>query len=1605
MPPFDAKSLAGRTLRASWKPALGLLGLFILTALLSWGGPSPDLRANIYWPTRLSHSAQGQLLLSVYDEDPLAGAQVDLFQLDPPPQDITKDETERLSALLDGATIHSTTTDNGGVAVLKLPPQTKADAHGRTQLVVRVRHDGQERIFRHHYELAPAHVMALQTDRPLYKPGQRVLMRLQIADRDLGDPVSGEITWEVRDPRGNLILQKKSQASPAGIASMDMELASECLQGSYTLKATLTGAQSTSALIKVQPYRLPRYKVTLAAQSATLTPGEPFEATLQARTTYDEPVQKGQAQVEILYPRQGGGTGHASIEGTLGDKGTLPLRWPAPQDLAPGSRVSFQAVVTSDAGRAERGQMTVPVQGRSLNVELLSAGAEGWVAGMPNQAYILVKDAQGQAVEGARIALTVQEQNQEQTFHKTTDAKGRAVVSISPRSGRSFLRMDIQKQGTPGLRFNQGITARYRSAIFELDAPVAVQGEALGYKLTQQTPGEVHIIARRHGYPIGYTVSDAQGTGEIKLGPEARGKVRLDAYNPRGSLIASAPLWVRQSGDRAITVTPDKKTYQPGDQAKLDLSFPASPDKPGVHFGVVGVDEALFALKKKASTPLWLLMREPHTDLSALRNALRDVEQAGQQDALGRRMAASRFADALSIEDARSSHGQDITHRLMTHKIKPWRVAWLALLSALMLVLSVLAARNTWKPWRKETFTWKRLGIQALIALGTSLLGGLMLAASPEFALGGLSVWILVILGWLLGAMARGFQDKATAWLGWTLAMIIIAACMAMLADATSVPEGMVWVMLASLILPALLLMAEVFLWSLALVHHKHSHAGWGMSSLWGVLGAALLGSLMVTLGVQDEAGLSMQKMAMEQERRPAPPPIVDADEPAQSSQQTSPRLRSWFPETMLWMPEVKADKEGNATVSFRIPDSLTTWRLEASASTTDGRFGHTQMGLKVWQPFFVELELPTQLTQGDRVFTPLALVNRTQTTQKVTLQTQTTGSLTLRGAPKTVTLAPDTRQVLKLEIAATGLGKGNVEITATGQDQVGDALRRSLDVVPDGRQRLSSRAGIIAKGWTSQAIIPSGALPGTGRTSLTLYPGLSADAAEGLEAMLRMPSGCFEQTSSANYPNVLLLRMMCEADPKTWPGGEEELAKAREEAEDFVSLGVQKMVAFQGSGGGFRLYPDSKYPEDVMLTAYGLMQLAQMRTVHPLDPEIMERAATWLVRKQNTNGTWPIYAERLSGGTTRSDTDPAQLRSTAFVAWSLLQTPQPQRHRHAVDRALEHLIKQAPEATSPDTLALITLALHQAGRTSDAAQIARKLVASVHRDGDLAWWKSTQSTWIGGLGHSADVEATSLAVFALLRTETQAELLGPTLRYLLSARSGRGGWGSTQATVWALQTLEQVRAGQSKGPVTLGLQLDKAPWPQAPKSLTFAKGHQALHRQEVPNSLAPGPHPIQVTPSTGKTSMMAQIVTRYAAPWGSGLATIPDERISLEVNTTTRTISRGKILDITVFARNLSSTDYGATIVELPLPPGGFVDTSTMERWTQSGTIDRFEVLPTHVRLYLPGMKSRSPQAFSYQVVALLEGTMALPPARAYVFYAPDPVTEVNAGKVTIRP
>jgi 5-hydroxyisourate hydrolase-like protein (transthyretin family) len=300
-------------------------------------------------------------------------------------------------------------------------------------------------------------------------------------------------------------------------------------------------------------------------------------------------------------------------------------------------------------------------------------------------------------------------------------------------------------------------------------------------------------------------------------------------------------------------------------------------------------------------------------------------------------------------------------------------------------------------------------------------------------------------------------------------------------------------------------------------------------------------------------------------------PPMMapKTDAPADSKGGAAPtyaaptRLREYFPETLLWRPTLITDRNGRAEMPIDFADSITTWRLTASANSKNGGLGGVTTPLRVFQDFFVDLDLPVALTQNDEVSFPVAVYNYLKDPQTVKLELQSASwfELVEGDATRSLDLKPNEVTSVTFRIKARKIGFNPLTVKASGT-KLSDAIKRSVEVVPDGQkveQVVSDKLGNKVKHTLT---IPENAVPDASKLIVKMYPGVFSQVLEGTEGMLRMPGGCMEQTSSSAYPNVLVVDYL----KKTRTASPQIMMTA----ENYLNVGYQRLLTFERPGGGF---------------------------------------------------------------------------------------------------------------------------------------------------------------------------------------------------------------------------------------------------------------------------------------------------------------------------------------------------------------------------------------------------------------------------------------------------
>src|SRR5207247_623308 len=88
-------------------------------------------------------------------------------------------------------------------------------------------------------------------------------------------------------------------------------------------------------------------------------------------------------------------------------------------------------------------------------------------------------------------------------------------------------------------------------------------------------------------------------------------------------------------------------------------------------------------------------------------------------------------------------------------------------------------------------------------------------------------------------------------------------------------------------------------------------------------------------------------------------------------------------------------------------------------------------------------------------------------------------------------------------------VGSHQLQVTAKGEG-VADAVRRPIEVVPDGRKVEQVVNGTLREPAGVTLDVPADAIDGSARAVVKLYPSSFSQLVEGLDGIFQMPSGCF---------------------------------------------------------------------------------------------------------------------------------------------------------------------------------------------------------------------------------------------------------------------------------------------------------------------------------------------------------------------------------------------------------------------------------------------------------------------------------------------------------------
>jgi A-macroglobulin TED domain/MG2 domain/Alpha-2-macroglobulin family len=1447
------------------------------------------------------------------------------------------------------------TTDARGEVVVRF--RVPDLAPGRYQLVVRTRSALGTGAVRQPVDVTSTLLLHLRTDRPIYKPGQRLRWRVSVLGAADAHPKAGvPVELVIADPRRTKIWRGRVSTDGTGMASGDLPLGDDLVLGSYSLSASADGA-STEEWVKVQELVLPPFSVEIKPDSrGPLAPGARLQGEVVAAYPYGEPV-RGEVRLAAA-----GGTDQ---RGQLDAGGRWRFSLAVPRS---GTALTLRAWVSDGAGRSREASAKVPLVSDRLEMAVI-ADERRFVPGEEVALTVVTTDGQGDFVP-ARVLLSAAGRS----LHQGGLSPGAVRFTVATAKEDSHTQVEVVAVTDDGRsahqtlslwRDDQGARVTVAEALVAPGAPVDVRASWPGAR------GPVVATLLCRGTPLASAVArlDAGGVLRARIVPPpgafGLATVRLvDAgFHPAtGELAGSAGHATVFLAPARLAVDVQGQTrHAPGATAHLSVLVRDTAGRvvPGAGLAASVVDERVLALG------------QPRPDLVRVLQSL-DVERA--------RAAGIAFVDLLE----RGGPVASLALRALIEGLPPETATPFVRVDAAERVKSERQRLERAEP------AFYRVLLTTARALGRERGGAWEFADELDR--------LLERAGWKPAARATPWHEP-TDWSyarkllpEWTFASFarriagdrlsrLEARLLRLGSDARLLlrrrqTQGLGQLVREGLV-PAYLALDP---WGAPLEVRRERSAGRTTITLASAGPDGQLGTgddLRRTdvFGPRDYGVGGLGMMGTGAGGGSAGGIIAGAAN-IREPQELAVKVRQRFDETVLWLSGARTGGDGRAAFDVPLADSITGWQVKLEATSPAGAVGTGQARLETFLPLHVDADVPASLALGDRYGVAVVIANHAGAPRTLEVRARAGGGLSLAGEPRSrVTLAAGTTQVARFPVTAARTGAGELEITLV--DESGrpvDAQKRTLRIEPPGALVREIRSGALERGQARIALaVPATSVPGSEAARLRVFRGAADQALDGLEDLLQEPHGCFEQTSSSTHPNLLVLELLQSA-----PRAE----AVRSRALEYVARGYQRLVSYEVQGGGFSWFGES--PANQVLTAYGLLEFTDMARVYPVDPALVARTRKWLLGKQQPDGSWKRDQHWLHDWSEVQ----GRLSTTAYIAWALAEAGQ---GGPALARALGYLRSHRAELERDAFLLGLWAGAEAAGKGRPEAPLALLGRHQRRHDGKLRFGAGGK-TLFDSRGVGADVQVTSLAATALHRAGRRAEARD-ALGWIWQARS-QGGWDSTQGIVMALRAAAQ--------------QHPRAPLPEGHLTVLVdgkASGQLDLGAAGIPTldlpGLASGNHVLTVAADgPGRESGLLydlRLTYREGAapgPVSSGL--------SVEMTARAEDARVGGVVPLAVRVSNPGREPVPMPTVVVPVPPGFRAGRSALKALVEQHLVSRFEDHGGEVHLYLERLDGGASRSLGLEWEVMAECKVLQRPAVAYAYYAP--ATRGSSGVLTLE-
>jgi len=479
-------------------------------------------------------------------------------------------------------------------------------------------------------------------------------------------------------------------------------------------------------------------------------------------------------------------------------------------------------------------------------------------------------------------------------------------------------------------------------------------------------------------------------------------------------------------------------------------------------------------------------------------------------------------------------------------------------------------------------------------------------------------------------------------------------------------------------------------------------------------------------------------------------------------------KKRGIFKDTAFWSAAVVTDQSGKATISFVLPDNLTTWQIEGLGVTKDTKLGVDYSEFTTKKDLMAVPLKPRFVVPGDTFSLGAQVFNQTDAGTEVDIKLESDTMVFTGAQTDSVYINKDESKTVYFEVTAPDdMRAGNHVFTFTASDEsFVDSVEQAIFITPNTTYETVATADFTRDDIATEYLyIPNEVVSGEGGLTINANATMAVFMTDALSYMVTYPYGCSEQLASSlstigtltealTLPNVTGKFETIEHEGVTYT------------VDTVVEDGLAQMYEAQTLSGGFAYYKGLE--PNLYLTIHVVDALVNLQAAgFEVREEVLRRASAYI--ESETKSVYSQYPDRNKETVVLAEYVLRKLNDgTGTALTSIVETL-------INDKAFLN------EKISSMSLAYLSILTADNFNRSSRNQVYDALKNRIDMDGRGAYLSTIET--VNRSYFETSIKDTALLLKAFAAHEDEHPAMANTLRWLLASRDNRGVWGGTHNT------------------------------------------------------------------------------------------------------------------------------------------------------------------------------------------------------------------------------